>query len=211
MMSRLLTAFIAAAVLAAMPGTAASASVEVTPPSAAAAATVDVTFTVANQRPTGNLTRVEVSLPERSGVTQADVAPIAGWSSTQNRDDSDQLASITWSKGEIAPGASEAFVVTLTLPSDRDALEFAVTEAYSDGTVLRSPAVSGGDGPTLAIAGGATTTTTAGTTTTAVADPAATTKKSKSHVGNYLIGFGVVVILFLYMRTKASLKGPRRR
>lgn len=185
-----------------------AASVSLEPTEVEAGQTVDVRVLVtAESQPT---TRVELVFSDPS-VEQADAAFVDGWSATLDRDSNDQLSSITWDKGEIAAGESQTFVVTLTIPANSDRIAMTALQASADGTIARIP--ESGQTFGLTVSGAtAVTTTSSVTSTTTAAELEPETESRSSGIGFYLIAFGVVVVLALYVRTKRRVaRGMRDR
>lgn len=95
-----------------------------------------LTFRVPNESDTASTTSLEVVLPEAAPFRSVSVRPTPGWTVAVERN-ADTVTGITWSGGEIKPGAFEEFAISVGPVPDVDVLEFKALQTYSDGEVVR--------------------------------------------------------------------------
>jgi uncharacterized protein YcnI len=142
-------ALIAGGALFGLPGVA-SAHVTAQPGSAAPGGYTLVSFRTPNEEDTAATVKLEVSFPTDHPIASASVEAVPGWTATVDKaalatpiktDDGEvnqAVSKITWSGGQLGPGAFQDFPVLLgPLPSDTDKLVFKAVQTYSNGDVVR--------------------------------------------------------------------------
>lgn len=188
-----------------LPSAHASAQVSVSPTSLQAGAGADITVAV-NAEGGKDVTRVVVTF-DANPVSEANAQDPGGWSSTVEKNDDGTVHSIEWSRGVIDAGKAMGFVAYVTAPNTDAPVEMSITRASSDGTVTKTQA-------SVQVVGGTAPPTTATSSTTAVDDKSdenvnekndATTQK-KSGIGTFLIAFGIIVLVGVYMRGKRTAR-----
>jgi len=121
-----------------------------------------VSFRVPNEQDKVDTTKVEIDLPLDHPIAAVSVRPVAGWTiavvksklpkpiKTDDREITEAVSKITWSKGTIKPGEFQEFDVSMgPLPSDTDTLVFKAVQTYSGGEVIHwdQPTPAGGEEP----------------------------------------------------------------
>lgn len=163
--------------------TSASAHVTVTPKAAAPGAFTKLAFSVPNEEPKADTTKLVVDIPTDHPLAFASVRPVPGWTAKVTTkklakpvDGIDEAVSrITWTGGRIKPGEFQLFEVSGgPLPKNVPSLAFRATQTYSDGTVVKwddPPKPDGGEpehpAPTIKLTAAQPATTQAASTSTA--------------------------------------------
>ena len=141
----------------------AAAHVSIDPESAAKASTTKFSFQVPNEKDNASTVGLEVTFPADHPIASVSVLQKAGWTfaiekqplpkpikSPFGGEVSEAVSKVTWTGGEIQPGAFDLFTVRAgPLPKNVNQLEFQVSQAYSDGEVVQwnEPTVKGGAEP----------------------------------------------------------------
>lgn len=137
---------------------AASAHVTVTAEKAAPGAFTKLAFSVPNEEPKADTTKLVVNIPTDHPLAFASVRPVPGWTAKvtttklpKTVDGIDEAVSrITWSGGRIKPGEFQLFEVSGgPLPTNAATLSFDAIQTYSDGKVVKwdQPPKAGGQEP----------------------------------------------------------------
>jgi uncharacterized protein YcnI len=125
---------------------AASAHVTVTAEKATPGAFTKLAFSVPNEEPKADTTKLVVDIPTDHPLAFASVRPVPGWTAKvtttklpKTVDGIDEAVSrITWSGGRIKPGEFQLFEVSGgPLPKNAATLAFKATQTYSDGKVVK--------------------------------------------------------------------------
>jgi uncharacterized protein YcnI len=141
----------------------AAAHVTVDPESARKGSNTKFNFQVPNEKDNASTVGLEVTFPADHPIASVSVQQKAGWSfaiekqtlpkpikSPFGGEVSEVVSKITWTGGEIQPGAFDLFTVRAgPLPRNVNQLEFQAAQTYSDGEVVNwnEPTVRGGDEP----------------------------------------------------------------
>ncbi|KAA0024786.1 YcnI family copper-binding membrane protein [Antrihabitans cavernicola] len=124
----------------------ASAHVTVNAPQAAQGGYSVLTFQVPTESETASTTKLTVTLPS---FKSARTEPLAGWTSTVQKDDKLQATSVTWTADPnvgVAPGQFQRFVLSVgPLPQEKE-LSLPAVQTYSDGKVVDWNQPMGADG-----------------------------------------------------------------
>ena len=182
----------------------ASAHVSVNAPTAAQGGYSVLEFRVPTESESASTTAVTVQLP---GLASARTQPIAGWTSSVQKDAGELATSVTWTADPgvgVAPGQLQQFLLSAGPLPEQDSVEFPATQTYSDGSVVEWNQTTPADGtepeypaPTLTLAAGtgegddvtaAPTATTSGTETTVAAESSST-----DNTARWLGGVGLVL------------------
>lgn len=133
----LCTASLVGAVMVAGAGFA-SAHVSVNAPGATQGGYDVLTFRVPTESETAGTTGLTVTLP---GLRSARTEPVPGWQAVVTTDPTSDLATeVTWTADpgvQVGPGQFGEFRISAGPLPEADAVEFPVTQTYSDGTVVR--------------------------------------------------------------------------
>ena len=150
---------VAGVVFAASP---AWAHVEIEPESLPKGSTTTFSFRVPNEEPNANTVQLDVFFPDKYPIADVLVQQKPGWTFTVKTkhlakpiktDDgsfSDVVTQVTWTGGQIVPGAFDLFTVFGgPLPTNTNKLVFKALQTYSDGTVVSwiEPTVKGTPAP----------------------------------------------------------------
>jgi uncharacterized protein YcnI len=127
---------------------AASAHVTLQPEEAPAGGFARLDVRVPNERDNASTTKVEVQFPP--GFAEVSTAPVPGWTAkvtkrklakpveVEGEQLTEEVATITWSGGEIGPGQFQDFGLSVGLPDKPGAkLTFKALQTYSGGEVVR--------------------------------------------------------------------------
>jgi uncharacterized protein YcnI len=141
----------------------AAAHVTIDPESARKGSNTKFSFQVPNEKDNASTVGLEVTFPADHPIASVSVLQKAGWSfaiekqtlpkpikSPFGGEVSEVVSKITWTGGEIQPGAFDLFTVRAgPLPRNVNQLEFQAAQTYSDGEVVNwnEPTVRGGDEP----------------------------------------------------------------
>ena len=148
MLTRLLTAALAAAALLVVAAPSAAAHVSVTADNPVPGKHTKATFRVPNERAETSTVRVEVVFPAEQPFGSVSVAPVPGWTAEvttralerpvehHGQAMTEAVESITWTGGEIQPGQFVEFPVTLG-PLPTGEVVFKALQTYADGEVVR--------------------------------------------------------------------------
>ncbi|MFC4124009.1 YcnI family copper-binding membrane protein [Nocardia rhizosphaerae] len=152
------TAALAAGLVLAACGSAA-AHVTVDAPGAAQGGYTVATFKVPTESDTASTTALRVTIPNLKGVR---TEPLAGWTTTTDRNDKGETVAVTWTAAPgnpgVGPGQFQRFVLSLGPLPDRDTVLFPAEQTYSDGKVVAwdQPSADGAEpehpAPTLTLA-----------------------------------------------------------
>jgi uncharacterized protein YcnI len=140
-----------------------AAHVTVDPGSAPKGGTTKFSFQVPNEKDNASTVGLEVTFPADHPIASVSVLEKAGWSFTLEKQPlpkpikspfggevTEAVSKITWTGGQIQPGAFDLFTVRAgPLPKNVNKLEFKASQTYSDGEVVQwiEPTVKGGDEP----------------------------------------------------------------
>jgi uncharacterized protein YcnI len=126
------------------------AHVEIEPESLPKGSTGTFSFRVPNEEPNASTVQLDVFFPDRFPIADVLVLQKPGWTFTVKTkhldkpiktDDgsfSDVVTQVTWTGGQIVPGAFDLFTVFGgPLPTNTNKLVFKALQTYSDGTVVR--------------------------------------------------------------------------
>jgi uncharacterized protein YcnI len=156
-----LTAVLGLGLVALVAGPAA-AHVEIDPGSAPKGSTSKFSFQVPNEEDNASTVSLMVEFPADHPIPSVSVLQKAGWTfsttkaplpkpvQTDNGQVTEAVSTITWTGGEIPPGAFDLFTVMAgPLPKNVNQLQFKATQTYSDGNVVQwiEPTVKGGAEP----------------------------------------------------------------
>jgi len=140
----------------------AAAHVTIDPGSAPEGSTTKFSFQVPNEKDNASTVGLEVTFPADHPIASVSVLEEAGWSFTIEKQPlpkpikspfggevTEAVSKITWTGGQIQPGAFDLFTVRAgPLPKNVSKLEFRASQTYSDGEVQWiEPTVKGGDEP----------------------------------------------------------------
>jgi uncharacterized protein YcnI len=141
----------------------AAAHVTVDPEGARKGSLSKFNFQVPNEKDNASTVGLEVTFPADHPIASVSVQQKAGWSfaiekrtlpkpikSPFGGEVTEVVSKITWTGGEIQPGAFDLFTVRAgPLPKNVNQLEFQAAQTYSDGEVVNwnEPTVKGGDEP----------------------------------------------------------------
>jgi uncharacterized protein YcnI len=141
----------------------AAAHVTIDPGSAPKGSTTKFSFQVPNEKDNASTVGLEVTFPADHPIASVSVLEEAGWSFTIEKQPlpkpikspfggevTEAVSKITWTGGQIQPGAFDLFTVRAgPLPKNVSKLEFRASQTYSDGEVVQwiEPTVKGGDEP----------------------------------------------------------------
>ena len=127
---------------------AASAHVTLQPEEAPAGGFARLDVRVPNERDNASTTKVEVQFPP--GFAEVSTEPVPGWTAkitkrklakpveVEGEQLTEEVATITWSGGEIGPGQFQDFGLSVGLPDKPGAkLTFKALQTYSGGEVVR--------------------------------------------------------------------------
>jgi uncharacterized protein YcnI len=157
----LLTAVLGVGLVALVAGPA-GAHVEVDPGSAPKGSTSKFSFQVPNEEDNASTVSLMVEFPSDHPIPSVSVLAKPGWTfattkaplpkpvQTENGQVTEAVSTITWTGGEIPPGAFDLFTVLAgPLPKNVNQLQFKATQTYSDGNVVQwiEPTVKGGAEP----------------------------------------------------------------
>ena len=121
-------------------------------------------FKVPTESDTASTTKVQISVPQESGIASVSYQPIPGWTTQVTKvklatpittDDgtlTEGVGSITWTASKdaaIKPGQFQQFPVSAGPLPKTSSIAFTATQTYSDGTVVKwdQPVVEGGPEP----------------------------------------------------------------
>jgi uncharacterized protein YcnI len=139
-----------------------AAHVEIDPVSVPKGSTSKFSFQVPNEQDNASTVSLIVEFPADHPVPSVSVLEKPGWTftttktplpkpvQTENGQVTEAVSTITWTGGQIAPGAFDLFTVLAgPLPKNVNQLEFKATQTYSDGNVVQwiEPTVKGGAEP----------------------------------------------------------------
>jgi uncharacterized protein YcnI len=126
------------------------AHVEIEPESLPKGSTTTFSFRVPNEEPNANTVQLDVFFPDKYPIADVLVQQKPGWTFTVKTkhldkpiktDDgsfSDVVTQVSWTGGQIVPGAFDLFTVFGgPLPTNTNKLVFKALQTYSDGTVVR--------------------------------------------------------------------------
>jgi uncharacterized protein YcnI len=141
----------------------AAAHVTIDPGSARKGSTTKFSFQVPNEKDNASTVGLEVTFPSDHPIASVSVLEKAGWSFSIEKQPlpkpikspfggevTEAVSKITWTGGQIQPGAFDLFTVRAgPLPKNVNQLEFQASQTYSDGEVVQwiEPTVKGGDEP----------------------------------------------------------------
>jgi uncharacterized protein YcnI len=141
----------------------AAAHVTVDPESAPKGSLSKLSFQVPNERDNASTVGLEVTFPADHPIASVSVQQKAGWSFATEKQTlpkpikspfggevTEAVTKITWTGGEIQPGAYDLFTVRAgPLPKNVNQLEFQAAQTYGNGEVVNwnEPTVKGGDEP----------------------------------------------------------------
>ena len=142
---------------------AAAAHVSIDPESAPKGSTSKFSFQVPNEKDNASTVGLEVTFPADHPIASVSVLQKAGWTFAVEKQTlpkpikspfggevSEVVSKITWTGGEIQPGAFDLFTVRAgPLPKNVSQLEFNASQTYSDGEVVQwnEATVKGGAEP----------------------------------------------------------------
>ena len=131
-------------------GGSAWAHVEIEPESLPKGATTTFSFRVPNEEPNASTVKLDVFFPAKFPIAEVLVQQKPGWTfqvqtrhlskpiKTDDGSFSDVVTQVTWSGGQIPPGAFDLFTVFGgPLPTNTNKIVFKALQTYSDGTVVR--------------------------------------------------------------------------
>jgi uncharacterized protein YcnI len=157
----LLTAVLGLGLVALVAGPAA-AHVEIDPGGAPKGSTSKFSFQVPNEEDNASTVSLMVEFPADHPIPSVSVLQKPGWTftttkaplpkpvQTENGQVTEAVSTITWTGGQIPPGAFDLFTVLAgPLPKNVNQLQFKATQTYSDGNVVQwiEPTVKGGAEP----------------------------------------------------------------
>ena len=128
----------------------AAAHVTADAPGAAQGGYTVVTFRVPTESATASTTKLTVALPQ---LSSARTEPLAGWSARIEKNDKNQITSVTWTADPgntgITPEQFQRFVLAVGPLPKQDSISFPATQTYSDGKIVNwnEPMPAGGDEP----------------------------------------------------------------
>jgi uncharacterized protein YcnI len=141
----------------------AAAHVTIDPGSARKGSITKFSFQVPNEKDNASTVALEVTFPADHPIASVSVLQKAGWTfaiekqplpkpikSPFGGEVSEAVSKITWTGGQIPPGAFDLFTVNAAaLPKNVNQLEFKASQTYSDGEVVQwiEPTVKGGAEP----------------------------------------------------------------
>jgi uncharacterized protein len=141
----------------------AAAHVTIDPESAPKGSVSKLSFQVPNEKDNASTVGLAVTFPTDHPIASVSVQQKAGWSFAIEKQPlpkpikgpfggevTEAVSKITWTGGEIQPGAFDLFTVRAgALPKNVNQLEFQAAQTYSDGEVVNwnEPTVKGGDEP----------------------------------------------------------------
>ncbi|AHH14892.1 YcnI family copper-binding membrane protein [Nocardia nova] len=149
-LSRALVATGAAGAIALCATGTASAHVTADAPGAAQGGYGIVTFRVPTESATASTTKLTVALPQ---LAAARTEPIPGWSAHIEKNDKNQITSVTWTADPGNPGITpeqfQRFALAVGPLPKQDSVSFPATQTYSDGKIVNwnEPMPAGGDEP----------------------------------------------------------------
>ncbi|MEV5647929.1 YcnI family protein [Nocardia sp. NPDC052254] len=109
-----------------------------------------VTFRVPTESATASTTKLTVALPQLAG---ARTEPIPGWSAHIEKNDKNEVTSVTWTANPGNPGITpeqfQRFTLAVGPLPKQDSVSFPATQTYSDGKIVNwnEPMPAGGDEP----------------------------------------------------------------
>ncbi len=124
----------------------ASAHVTVDAPGATQGGYTVLTFKVPTESDAASTTKLTIALP---GFKSARTEPLAGWTSTIDKDANLQATSVTWTADPgvgVGPGQFQRFVLSVGPLPKEDELSFTAAQTYSDGKVVNWDQPMGADG-----------------------------------------------------------------
>lgn len=125
---------------------AASAHVTVTPETATPGEFAKLAFSVPNEEPKADTTKLVVTVPTDHPLAFVSVRPVPGWTAKVTTtklpkpvDGIDEAVSrITWTGGKIKPGEFQLFDVSAgPMPKNTGSIAFAAEQTYSNGKVVK--------------------------------------------------------------------------
>jgi uncharacterized protein YcnI len=141
----------------------AAAHVSIDPESVPKGSNTKFSFQVPNEKDNASTVGLEVTFPADHPIASVSVLQKAGWTFAVEKQTlpkpikspfggevSEVVSKITWTGGEIQPGAFDLFTVRAgPLPKNVNQLEFNAAQTYSDGEVVQwnEPTVKGGAEP----------------------------------------------------------------
>ena len=136
----------------------ASAHVTVSPETAAPGAFTKLAFSVPDEEPKADTTKLVVDIPTDHPLAFASVRPVPGWTAKVTTKKlpkpvngiDESVSRITWTGGKIKPGEFQLFEVSGgPMPKNVPSLVFHATQTYSNGTVVKwdDPPKPGGGEP----------------------------------------------------------------
>ena len=141
----------------------AAAHVTIDPESAPKGSVTKFGFQVPNEKDNASTVGLEVTFPADHPIASVSVQQKAGWTFTIEKQPlpkpvkgpfggevTEAVSKITWTGGEIQPGAFDVFTVRAgALPKNVNQLTFQASQTYSDGEVVQwnEPTVKGGAEP----------------------------------------------------------------
>ncbi|MGW4241932.1 YcnI family copper-binding membrane protein [Nocardia sp. NPDC004722] len=115
----------------------ASAHVVVDAPGATQGGYTVATFRVPDESDTASTTKVSVALPN---LKSARTEPIAGWTSTVEKNAGGDITAVTWTANPgnpgVAPGQFQRFSISVGPLPKQEKVSFNATQTYSDGKVV---------------------------------------------------------------------------
>jgi uncharacterized protein YcnI len=160
---RLVVSGLLAAGLVAVAAGPAAAHVTIDPESAPKGSVTKFNFQVPNEKDNAATVGLAVTFPADHPIASVSVQQKAGWTFTIEKqalpkpvkgpfggEVTEAVSKITWTGGEIQPGAFDLFTVRAgSLPKNVNQLEFQAAQTYSDGEVVQwnEPTVKGGAEP----------------------------------------------------------------
>jgi uncharacterized protein YcnI len=129
----------------------AAAHVTIDPESARKGSVAKLSFQVPNEKDNASTVGLEVTLPADHPIASVSVQQKAGWTFAIEKqalpkpikgpfggEVTEAVSKITWTGGEIQPGAFDLFTVRAgALPKNVNQLEFQASQTYSDGEVVQ--------------------------------------------------------------------------
>jgi uncharacterized protein YcnI len=100
-------------------------------------APADTSTTLAIRVPTERevpTVRLRVEFP--TGLTVSRFTPIPGWTRTVERNDQQQITSVTWSGGQIGPSEFQDFVISARTPKEPGKIAFKAFQTYEGGETV---------------------------------------------------------------------------
>jgi uncharacterized protein YcnI len=126
------------------------AHVEIVPGSLPKGSSGTFSFQVPNEEPNANTVQLDVFFPDKYPIADVLVQQKPGWTfsvktkhldkpiKTDDGSFGDAVTQVTWTGGQIVPGAFDLFTVSGgPLPTNTGKLVFKALQTYSDGTVVR--------------------------------------------------------------------------